>query len=174
MPAKSGEPTNEIKADSTSTQTTPSFSVATRMPMESGCTMKSMARVNHWFLFMVGVPTIQTSFGKIIPELSKTRKIIAVELQAHGRTGDRNTPISFEQDADDVAALFKNLKIQKADVHGIQQWRNTTMQLAIRHASLVDKIIVASAFYKRSGMQPGFLGFYEERYDERYAANLER
>ena len=53
-----------------------------------------------------GGSTIQTSFGKIIPLLSKNRQIIAVELQAHGRTNDRDTFLSFEQDADDVATLL--------------------------------------------------------------------
>ena len=52
-----------------------------------------------------GGSTIQTSFGRVIPLLSKNRQLICVELQAHGRTGDRSTGTSFEQDADDVAAL---------------------------------------------------------------------
>jgi pimeloyl-ACP methyl ester carboxylesterase len=109
-----------------------------------------------------GGSTIQTSFGKIIPLLAKTRKVIGVELQAHGRTSDRNTPISFEQDADDVAALLKNLSIDKADVLGFSNGGNTTMQLAIRHPEVVDKIIVASAFYRRDGMGPGFWDFMKK------------
>ena len=109
-----------------------------------------------------GGSTIQTSFGKIIPLLAKTRKVIGVELQAHGRTSDRNTPISFEQDADDVNTFLKNLNINKADVLGFSNGGNTTMQLAIRHPEVVDKIIVASAFYKRDGMGPGFWNFMKE------------
>src|SRR5688572_884703 len=49
-----------------------------------------------------GGSTIQTSFGRVIPLFSKGRQLICVELQAHGRTGDRDCGISFEQDADDV------------------------------------------------------------------------
>lgn len=49
-----------------------------------------------------GGSTIEATFGNIIPLLSSHAKVIAVELQAHGRTGDRDTPESFEQDADDV------------------------------------------------------------------------
>ncbi|HET6722488.1 MAG TPA: alpha/beta hydrolase, partial [Chitinophagaceae bacterium] len=48
--------------------------------------------------------TINTAFAEIIPELSKTRKIIAVELQGHGRTADIDRQFSFESMADDVAA----------------------------------------------------------------------
>ena len=103
-----------------------------------------------------GGSTIQTSFEKIIPLLCKERQVIGVELQAHGRTSDRNTPSSFEQDADDVAALLKNLNIAKADFLGFSNGANTTMQIAIRHPEVVSRIIAASGFYKRNGMQPWF------------------
>jgi pimeloyl-ACP methyl ester carboxylesterase len=106
-----------------------------------------------------GGSTIYTSFGRIIPELSKHRKIIGVELQAHGHTNDRDSDLSFEQDADDVAALMKSLNIAKADFFGFSNGGNTTMQIAIRHPELVDKIIVASSFYKRSGVYPWFWDF---------------
>lgn len=109
-----------------------------------------------------GGSTIQTSFGRIIPLLAQTHKVIGVELQAHGRTSDRNTPISFEQDAEDVNGLLKNLHIDKADVLGFSNGGNTTMQLAIRHPETVNRIIVASAFYKRNGMFPGFWDFMEK------------
>jgi len=109
-----------------------------------------------------GGSTIQTSFGRIILLLAKNRKVIGVELQAHGRTGDRNSPISFEQDADDVNGLLKNLNIDKADILGFSNGGNTTMQLAIRHPDVVNRIIVASAFYKRDGMFPGFWDFMEK------------
>jgi pimeloyl-ACP methyl ester carboxylesterase len=83
-------------------------------------------------------------------------------LQAHGRTGDRETPISFEQDADDVAALIKNLSIDHADILGFSNGGNTTMRLATRHPELVNSIIIASAFYKRDGMAPGFWDFMKK------------
>ena len=60
-----------------------------------------------------GGSTIQTTFGRIIPLLAKNRQIIAVELQAHGHTNDRNRDLTFVQDADDVAKLLENLKISK-------------------------------------------------------------
>src|ERR1700733_14941843 len=65
-----------------------------------------------------GGSTIQTSFGNIIPLLAKHRQIVAVELQAHGRTNDRDTDLTFKQDADDVAAVLNDLKIPKADILG--------------------------------------------------------
>jgi pimeloyl-ACP methyl ester carboxylesterase len=109
-----------------------------------------------------GGSTIQTTFEKVIPYFAKTHKVLAIELQAHGRTGDRETPISFQQDADDVAALMKNLNIEKADVFGFSNGGHTTLQLAIRHPAVVDRMIVASAFYKRSGLPPQFWEFMKK------------
>jgi pimeloyl-ACP methyl ester carboxylesterase len=54
-----------------------------------------------------GGSTIETTFGNILPLLASQGKVIASELQAHGRTGDRNSDLSFEQDADDVAGLLE-------------------------------------------------------------------
>jgi len=99
-----------------------------------------------------GGSTIQTSFANLIPVLSKNRQIIAMELQAHGRTNDRDTSLSFEQDANDVAALLADLKISKADFLGFSNGGQTTIEIAIRHPQLVNKIIIASAFYKRNAV----------------------
>jgi pimeloyl-ACP methyl ester carboxylesterase len=103
-----------------------------------------------------GGSTIQSSFGRIIPLLSKHRQIVAVELQAHGRTNDRNNDLSFEQDADDVAALLKNIGITKADILGFSNGGQTAIEIAIRHASLVNKLILCSTFYKSNAAFPGF------------------
>jgi len=109
-----------------------------------------------------GGSTIQTSFGRVIPLLSKNRMLIAVELQAHGHTRDFDRPESFVQDADDVAALLDSIKITKADFFGFSNGGNMTMQIAIRHPGLVNKIIIASAFFKRDGMRLHFFEWMEK------------
>jgi pimeloyl-ACP methyl ester carboxylesterase len=103
-----------------------------------------------------GGSTIYTSFGRILPQLAKTHKVIAIELQAHGHTGDRNAPETFKQDADDVTELMKQLNIPQADILGFSNGGHTTLQLAIAHPEKVRKIIVASAFYKREGVSAAF------------------
>jgi pimeloyl-ACP methyl ester carboxylesterase len=103
-----------------------------------------------------GGSTIETTFGTILPRLASHGKVIALELQAHGRTSDRNAPESFVQDADDVAALLKHLKVVKANIFGFSNGGSTTMQVAIRHPEMVNRIIVASAAFKRSGFIDGF------------------
>lgn len=106
-----------------------------------------------------GGSTLHTTFGRIIPLLAKTHKVIGVELQAHGHTSDRNAPETFEQDADDVAELLKQLNITGANVFGFSNGGNTAMKLAMRHPERIGKLIVASSFYKREGMHAGFWEF---------------
>lgn len=106
-----------------------------------------------------GGSTIQTNFEKLIPLLAKNRKVIAVELQAHGRTSDRNAELTFEQDADDVATFLKNLNIKKADFFGFSNGGTTCLQLAIRHPKLINKLILGSALAKRNGVPNWFWDF---------------
>lgn len=108
-----------------------------------------------------GGSTIQSNFEKVIPLFAKSRKVIAVELQAHGRTTDRDADLSFEQDADDIATLLKNLNIDKADFFGFSNGGTTTLQIAIRHPEIVDKIILGSALAKRNGVPEWFWEFME-------------
>ena len=108
-----------------------------------------------------GGSTIESTFGRVLPELAKTHQVIAVELQAHGHTLDINRPLSFEQDADDVAALLKQLKIEKVDVMGFSNGGTTALQIAIRHPALVNKLVLLSATYKRSGLPPGFFDGFQ-------------
>jgi pimeloyl-ACP methyl ester carboxylesterase len=103
-----------------------------------------------------GGSTIESSFGNIMPLLSGYGKVIAVELQAHGRTSDREAPETFEQDADDVAALLRYLKIAKANIFGFSNGATTTLQIAIRHPEIVNKIVVLSGASRRDGFIPGF------------------
>jgi pimeloyl-ACP methyl ester carboxylesterase len=95
--------------------------------------------------------SINTAFSQLIPVLSKTRQVIAVELQGHGRTNDIDRPFSFESMADDVAALLKQLKIDSTDVLGYSMGGGVAQQIAIRHPSLVRRLILTSTVYKYEG-----------------------
>jgi pimeloyl-ACP methyl ester carboxylesterase len=103
-----------------------------------------------------GGSTIGTSFGNLLPLLARDRWVIAVETQGHGRTNDREGPETFQQDADDVAALVRYLKIGKADFLGFSNGGSTVLQIAIRHPDLAGRIIPISAAYRRDGLIPGF------------------
>jgi pimeloyl-ACP methyl ester carboxylesterase len=106
-----------------------------------------------------GGSTIQTSFGRLIPHLARNRKLIAMELQAHGRTADRRTPLSFEQDADDVAGLLKHLGVEKADILGFSNGGTTALQVAIRHPEKVSHLVICSALVSRDGAHDEFWNF---------------
>lgn len=103
-----------------------------------------------------GGSTIGTNFGRVLPLLSRTRRVIAVEVQAHGHTRDVDRPFTFEQDADDVAALLDSLHVPKADVLGFSNGGTTALQIAIRHPAKVNRLVIASSNFKRDGMQAGF------------------
>jgi pimeloyl-ACP methyl ester carboxylesterase len=109
-----------------------------------------------------GGSTIETTFGRVIPMLGQHRKVIAVELQAHGRTSDRDNDLSFEQDADDVVSLLHYLKIDKADFFGFSNGGTTTLQIAIRHPEVVNKIVLGSALSKRNGVPTQFWDFMKQ------------
>src|SRR5471032_1770106 len=83
--------------------------------------------------------TITNNWDGWIGELSKTRKVIAVEMQGHGRTADVPRDFTSENLADDVAALLKYLKIPRADLIGYSMGGEVAMQCAIRHPDKVRK-----------------------------------
>ncbi|TLV04111.1 alpha/beta hydrolase [Dyadobacter luticola] len=108
-----------------------------------------------------GGSTIETSFANLIPLLAPHSQLIAVELQAHGRTSDRAAPESYQQDASDVVALLKHLKVEKANILGFSDGGCTTMQIAMSYPEILNKIVVVSSNYTRAGMMEGFFDFME-------------
>src|SRR5215212_67147 len=100
---------------------------------------------------------IGTSFGGLIPELAKTRQVIAFELQAHGHTADIDRPLSLEGMADDVAAAIKQLGMESADVLGYSMGAGVALRVAIDHPEVVRKLILAAVTYTLSGIHPGLM-----------------
>ncbi len=86
-----------------------------------------------------------------IGELSKTRKVIAVEMQGHGRTADIKRDITYENLADDVAGLLDYLKIPNADIVGYSLGGGVAIQCAIRHPEKVRKVVSISSVFRLDG-----------------------
>src|SRR5436190_7343860 len=86
-----------------------------------------------------------------INELAKTRKVIAIDMQGHGRTADIKRDLSYENLADDVAALLDYLKIPSADIMGYSLGAGAAMECAIRHPEKVRKVVSISAPMRRDG-----------------------
>jgi pimeloyl-ACP methyl ester carboxylesterase len=92
--------------------------------------------------------------GDLIAQLSKTRQVIALDLQAHGRTADIDRAITSEAMGDDVAGVMKYLAVLKADVMGYSLGAGTALQLTFRHPEMVRKLVVVSTPFKRDGWYP--------------------
>jgi pimeloyl-ACP methyl ester carboxylesterase len=94
------------------------------------------------------------SFGTNLAALAKGRQVIAVHLQAHGRTPDTDRPLRCETLADDVAALIGHLKLGKADVMGYSLGSDVALQTAIRHPDVVDRLVLVSGTMRQDGSYP--------------------
>ena len=98
--------------------------------------------------------TIDGTWGTLRPTLSKSRQVIAIELQGHGHTADRDRPLRYERIADDVAAVLRHLGIARADILGYSMGGTVAAGVALRHPRLVRKLIVVSALFDNSGWEP--------------------
>jgi len=113
------------------------------------------------FLLHGGIAPTEGLDG-LIKELAKSRSVIVPHAQGHGHTRDIDRPYRFEDLADDVAALARQLKFEKVDVIGYSFGGGIAIQTAIRHPDLVDRLVVISAAMKRSGMYPEVVAAFEQ------------
>jgi len=103
--------------------------------------------------------------------LGRIRRVIVPEQQAHGRTADVDRPITYEQMADDTAALARELEIQQADVVGYSMGGGIALQLAIRHPGFVRRLVVASAGFRSDGMPAEALAMFPSITPEMFAGS---
>ena len=96
-------------------------------------------------------------FAPLIQPLAARRQLIAVHLQAHGRTADIDRPLRFEYMADDIAALIRELGYSSVDLLGYSLGAGVGLQTAIRHPEVVRKLVSISAPFKRNGFHPEVL-----------------
>jgi pimeloyl-ACP methyl ester carboxylesterase len=94
------------------------------------------------------------SFGSNLAELARHRQVIAVHLQAHGRTPDTHRPLRSETMGEDIAALIDHLNFAKADVMGYSLGASVALQTAIRHPDVVDRLVLVSAAMRQDGFYP--------------------
>ena len=109
------------------------------------------------------------SMAPLVAGLAQTQRVVAAEMQGHGRTADIDRPITYEQMADDTAALLRHLDIDSADVVGYSMGGATALQLAIRHGGLVRRLVVASATFASDGMPQEALDMFPSITPEMFA-----
>src|SRR3954470_15778870 len=117
-------------------------------------------------------------FGAIMPSLSANRRVIAVDLQAHGGTADVDRPLRPQTMADDVAALIEHLDLPGADVMGYSLGGLVALRLrthrphpaadvmgysrgglvalrtAIQHPQRARRLVLVSIGFRRDGSHP--------------------
>ncbi|MEZ5935404.1 MAG: alpha/beta hydrolase [Alphaproteobacteria bacterium] len=101
--------------------------------------------------------------------LAETRRVIAVDLQAHGRTAAIDRPLGYEPNADDVAALLGEVGVDKADTFGYSMGGGVANQLAIQHPERVDRLAVAAASHAVDGVYPELMDMLAEMTPESFA-----
>ena len=101
-----------------------------------------------------GLFNIDLQFGQLIPGLAATRRVVAADLQGHGRTGDIDRPLTSADLASDVVGLLRHLDIARADVFGFSVGGAVALHLAIKHPELVRKLIVSSVSFHPDGDRP--------------------
>lgn len=107
-----------------------------------------------------GMGTIEGCFKPMLPKLAKRHRVIAVEQQGHGRTADIDRPLSYEQMADDTAALLKHLKVEKADLLGWSDGASVALEMAIRHPAKVGKmVLIGTCFDRDDAYEPELIEF---------------
>jgi pimeloyl-ACP methyl ester carboxylesterase len=94
--------------------------------------------------------------------LAGIRRVIVPELQAHGRTADADRPLTYEQMADDLAALIEQLELGQPDVAGYSMGGAAALRLAIQHPGLVRRLVVVSAGYRYDGMPPEAIAMFPQ------------
>lgn len=100
-----------------------------------------------------GLMTIGEMSTLLVP-FAKTHKVIAVELQGHGRTADTDRPLKLETLGDDIAALLDQMNIPEADIVGLSLGAAVGLRTAIQHPEKVRRLVVISSPYARSGWYP--------------------
>ena len=106
--------------------------------------------------------TIEMNWGQLIPELSKTRKVIAIEMQGHGHTPFSDRKLSITTLASDVEGLMDYLKIDSADVVGYSMGGSVAYQFAVQSPKRLRKLVIISSTYKSSGWLPVVNGAFKD------------
>ena len=106
--------------------------------------------------------TIDLNWSQLIPELSKTRKVIAIEMQGHGHTPYSDRKLSITSLASDVEKLMDHLKIDSADVAGYSMGGSVAYQFAVQSPKRLRKLVIISSTYKSDGWLPIVNGAFKD------------
>lgn len=101
-----------------------------------------------------GLLTIDLTFGPVLAELAKGRRLIGVELQGHGHTADVDREFTLADLASDVVGVLDHLGIERADVFGFSLGALVSLELLTGHPQRMRRAVVASGHYREGGYRP--------------------
>jgi len=113
--------------------------------------------------------TIEGNWGQLIPELSKTRKVIAIEMQGHGHTPFSDRKLAVSTLASDVKGIMDYLKIDSADIAGYSMGGSVAYQFAVQSPKRLRKLVIISSTYKSSGWLPEIANAFKNMKPELFA-----
>ena len=93
-------------------------------------------------------------FGPVLPALAERHRVIAVDLQGHGRTADIDRPLDVRLMADDIAALIDHLGLDRPDLVGYSLGGGVALHTAAKYPALVDRLVVVSANIRPDAIYP--------------------
>ncbi len=136
--------------------------VDTPKPTSSGYAEAAEGLRVHYEVYGEGEPIVvmaggfgdSSSMMQVIGPLSRERQVIAIDLEGHGRTALRETPMAHERNGDDVAAVLRHLKVTQADVAGYSHGGDAAIRMAIQHPEMVRNLIVISTAFEKDGWYP--------------------
>jgi pimeloyl-ACP methyl ester carboxylesterase len=93
------------------------------------------------------------TFGPMLDGLvAAGHRVIAPDLQGHGRTADIDRPIDTRLMADDIAALILELELDRPDLVGYSLGGGVAFWTAVKHPELVGKLVLVSANIRRDAI----------------------
>jgi len=104
-----------------------------------------------------GLGSIDMFGSSVLPALAKTRQVIAVDLQGHGRTTLGDRPIDLVDIGNDLALVLDRLGFKQVDVVGYSFGGGAGLRLAVQHPTVVRRLTVISAPYAQNGFFPEML-----------------
>ena len=112
---------------------------------------------------------IAMNWGQLIPELSKTRKVIAIEMRGHGHSPLPDGKLDLGTMASDVEGVMDHLKVDSADVVGYSMGGSIAYQLTIKSPKRVKKLVIISSTYKSTGWAPVVANAFKHMTPEMFA-----
>src|SRR6266550_5133803 len=108
-------------------------------------------------LLLHGGPGSIGMFSPILPQLTKGRQVVAVDLQGHGRTALGDRPINLIDIGNDLATVVKQLGYDTVDVMGYSFGGGAALRLAVQHPEVVRRVVLVSTPYAQNGFYPEML-----------------